>query len=305
MLATLLKLAIGAGLLGLLFSRVDTVALAERIAGLDYWAVFAGLVAALPMVFIQAERFRRVGRLQVELNFRPALALTWMGMFFNQTLPSSVGGDAFRIWYMRHHGFNLSQAVMVTLVDRAFGFVALFLTLAAGLPSLFALISDPAPRIAICLLVLAGFVAWLTVAWLDRLLALLPSDWRTLWLAAGLARAASFLRRTTLRPDPALPGFALSLAALLSQAATAWLVAGGLGLPIGFFTILFFTPFANLAALLPVSVGGWGIREAVMIGAFGMAGVSPETALLLSILCGLIALVASLPGLLIWLRLRK
>ncbi len=305
MLAALLKFAIGAGLLVLLFSRVDTVALLERAAGLDYWAVMAGLIATLPMIFVQAERFRRVSRLQVALNFRPALALTWMGMFFNQTLPSSIGGDAFRIWYMRHHGFNLSQAVTVILADRAFGFVALFLILAAGLPSLFALIPEPAPRIAICLLVLAGFAAWLAVAWLDRLLALLPPAGRDIRFVAGLARAAGFLRRTTLRADLALPGFAFSLAALLSQATTAWLVAGGLGLSVGFLTILFFIPFANLAALLPVSVGGWGIREAVMIGAYGMAGVSPETALLLSILCGLIALVASLPGLLIWLRLRK
>ncbi len=51
---------------------------------------------------------------------------------------------------------------------------------------------------------------------------------------------------------------------------------------------------------IPISIAGWGIREGVMVSAFGFFGVLPEQALALSILYGLLLLGVSLPGVIIW-----
>jgi hypothetical protein len=59
---------------------------------------------------------------------------------------------------------------------------------------------------------------------------------------------------------------------------------------------LILTPFPLLLSLLPISVGGWGVREGTLVAAFSLVGVAPELTLTVSITFGLILLVASLPG---------
>jgi hypothetical protein len=60
-----------------------------------------------------------------------------------------------------------------------------------------------------------------------------------------------------------------------------------------------------LAAALPISIGGWGLREASFVSLLGVLGVDREAALLLSVEFGLLSMLVSLPGGLIWLTLRS
>ena len=56
-----------------------------------------------------------------------------------------------------------------------------------------------------------------------------------------------------------------------------------------------------LVALIPVSLGGWGVREGAFVVLLGFYGVAPEQGLIVSVLFGLALLAASLPGLALWL----
>jgi uncharacterized membrane protein YbhN (UPF0104 family) len=58
-------------------------------------------------------------------------------------------------------------------------------------------------------------------------------------------------------------------------------------------------PVALLTSL-PISIGGWGVRETAMIGLLGLVGVPASAALVLSVELGLITMAASLPGLVFW-----
>jgi glycosyltransferase 2 family protein len=58
-----------------------------------------------------------------------------------------------------------------------------------------------------------------------------------------------------------------------------------------------------LASMMPVSIGGWGLRETAMVYSLGLIGIAPEQALLLSVLIGLLNIVISLPGGVLWLIL--
>ena len=53
-------------------------------------------------------------------------------------------------------------------------------------------------------------------------------------------------------------------------------------------------------ALVPISVGGWGLRELAVVSLLSDHGVAPERALLFSVCFGLVSLVGSLPGAFIW-----
>jgi hypothetical protein len=53
-------------------------------------------------------------------------------------------------------------------------------------------------------------------------------------------------------------------------------------------------------ALVPFTVGGWGLRELAMVSLFGNHGLTPERALIFSMYFGLTSILASLPGALAW-----
>jgi hypothetical protein len=70
-------------------------------------------------------------------------------------------------------------------------------------------------------------------------------------------------------------------------------------LPISDAAILFTVMIG--VALVPISIGGWGLRELAVISLLGNHGVPPEKALLFSVCFGLALAVGSLPGALAWL----
>jgi uncharacterized membrane protein YbhN (UPF0104 family) len=60
-------------------------------------------------------------------------------------------------------------------------------------------------------------------------------------------------------------------------------------------------PLSLLATAIPISIGGWGVRESAFVTGFGLVGVSASDALVLSVLFGLLNFLVRLPGALIWL----
>ena len=106
----------------------------------------------------------------------PAFRYSMIGIFFNQTLPSTVGGDAARIWLLARDGAGWKAATYSVLVDRAIGLLSLVLLVIVCLPWTLTLIQHPTGRLALtvialgCLGATAAFVALGAIkwAWLDR-----------------------------------------------------------------------------------------------------------------------------------------
>ena len=69
-------------------------------------------------------------------------------------------------------------------------------------------------------------------------------------------------------------------------------------------TYLIVVPLANLVQVLPISVGGWGLRESFYVLALAKLGVPGSDALALSVLYGLLTMICSLPGGIVWLMYR-
>ena len=65
-----------------------------------------------------------------------------IGAFFNQTLPSSIGGDAVRLWLVNRTGAGWRAATYSILTDRAIGLIALALIIVASLPWSYGMIAD-------------------------------------------------------------------------------------------------------------------------------------------------------------------
>jgi hypothetical protein len=225
------------------------------------------------------------------------IKLLFVGLFFNQVLPTGVGGDVVRAWRCHRLGVPLGVAVRSVLIDRVSGYVIIVAIYVAGLPTLLQVMPEPSMR--------AGILAVLGVALLG-LLALLLIDFlpTRLMRLPGIAAVADLSRATRrLITDPRRCATMLGLSILMvGFAVLAFkLVGNSLNIPLSFVTWLAIVPPVSLIQLAPVSLAGWGVREATMVVVLAGFGVPAAAALAISVLMGLVLILLGLPGGLIWL----
>jgi uncharacterized membrane protein YbhN (UPF0104 family) len=276
-LRTLVRPLAVLGLLALLAQQLGTDAVLDGLSGISPGTVAAALVLGAVSVVANAARWCLIARrLGLRLPLRTAVADSYQAVFLNATLPAGVLGDVQRAL---HHGrADGGRAVRAVVLDRVAGHVVL---LAVGG---IVLLGHPA---------VAGPV----------------SGWVVTPLVGAAVLAAYPLRRPLGRRLPAALGgtgsavhpgvVALSALALTGYLATFLLAARVAGVTAPAAELLPLLLLALLAMALPVTVGGWGPREAVAALGFGAAGLGAGQGLAAAVVYGLLGLVAVAPGLLV------
>ena len=299
-----LKIAISGALIWYFIGKSDLGAVMESLRQVDAATVVAVLALFLAQMVLVAWRWSALLRLVgvgKGFSFHEIVRTVWSATFFNTTLVSSVGGDAFRLWTIVRAGNPLGKSVNSIFLDRLTALMALMILIAISLPYVMELIADEAAFLSYALLIaafLAGFAALFHADRLPRRI----QHWR---LVRGLANLAADTRRLSLHMDNLLPVAALSLLVHILNIFVVYVLARGLEIGISFLDCFFLVPPVILAMTLPISIAGWGVREGAMIVALGLIGVSQESALVLSILFGLGITLAALPGGVIWLFSRN
>lgn len=297
MFMALVKIAISVALLWALFANVDAAAVLHQVAGARLELLVAALAALLALAVVQAYRWVVVLRaIGARLGLKAASLTVMIGLFFNQTLPSTIGGDAVRMWRAHRLGLDLARAVNGVMIDRLSALAALLLVAMVGLPKMHGLIGDTLTFWVIPAFILAGLAGFAVLMVLDRL----PASF-TRWRAvAALGRLSADARRSLLhgRYGPAVIGLSLVIQVCVSS--TVWLIASGLGLDVGWFDCLILVPPVMLVSMVPISIAGWGVREGAMVSAFGLVGLRAADSLALSIVFGLIVSLVGVPGGVIW-----
>jgi len=219
-----------------------------------------------------------------------------VGLFFNQTLPSTVGGDVARWWYAYRSGIPALPAFNGLLLDRIIGMLMLAVFTLAMAP----IVGNNAERFTpswVLYVLLATMVSGVAAVLLvDRL----PADLARFRLLNVAMRLASDSRRVLLRLRHTPLLLILSAVAQLLLVVAVYLLADTLEVRTSFAVCLFVVPAALLFAALPVSLGGWGVREGAFIFGFGLFGVGATDALAVSLLFGVASMLAGLPGGMVW-----
>ena len=117
----------------------------------------------------------------------------------------------------------------------------------------------------------------------------------------ALRHAAEDLNRLRTERSRTLLALSLSFASYLNMALVMWLIVRGLNLGASLADCIILAPLVVLAAMLPISVGGWGVREGASILLFGLVGLSQAEAFALSAIFGLCGVAVTLPGSVLWL----
>jgi uncharacterized membrane protein YbhN (UPF0104 family) len=283
-----LKIAVTLACFWYLLRHVDMAELRRTFPDLHVpWAVLTVslLIIQTPLVGLRLLQIAKI------LSMR-GKQLTWfwitvasaIGQFFGQILPV-VAGDGVRVWFLAHFGNDWRDATVSVVIDRCVG-IGLLLSFT---------FDQERGRVAILLAVIIalGLIGLLLGA------ALSPSltNWRYgRWIERFFsgARAAVFGSRSAAILSIGCVIHLLTIAAVWSLGR-----AQGLALSPADAAVLFAVMIG--VALVPFTVGGWGLRELAMVSLFGNYGLTPERALVFSMYFGLSSILASLPGALAWL----
>jgi uncharacterized membrane protein YbhN (UPF0104 family) len=298
-LLSAIKILISAALLYLALRKVNLTELASRInnAASLGWILLAIAVTFL-QIFVGVLRWCEISaECGAPLPTKQAMRFNLIGAFFNQTLPSSIGGDAVRLWLVARNGAGWRAATYSIFVDRAVGLIALAIIIVASLPWSYNLIGDRGGRSALLLVDFAalaggaGFLVlgWLQWPWLKRLWGM-----NHLHACAVIANRVIFSRKH----GPAIA--ILSVLVHVLAVVIAWCVVRAIAAPVAFGQMFQLVPPVMLITMLPISIAGWGVREATMGLAFGYAGLLANEGVNVSLLFGAVTFLVGAFGGLVW-----
>lgn len=280
------------------------------------WAAFLGVARSLTPTFylgslvivvlgqtLFAWRWRAVlSAIGVRVSFADVVRQYLIGVFFSSLLPTAVGGDAARVYYLgRSAGY--AEVGASVLVDRILGFAWLAFIGAA----LAWIVPTPSALFALNRALLTGFAAGFVVLLASvRLLAidgLVPAAVRRRPWFDRVRTIAGFVKAGACRPSTLLAGAAatsiyIALMTLIYQ--EFFRLAGST--PPGTAAVTLVVISAAIFVNLPISVNGIGLREQLHYLLFSALGVRKEVAVSIALLTFTHMLIVSLFGWVAWLR---
>jgi uncharacterized membrane protein YbhN (UPF0104 family) len=297
-LLSAVKILVSAALLYLALRKIDFYDLASRfdIASLGW--IGLAIAVTFVQIFLGALRWREISAdCGAPLATMRAFRFNLIGTFFNQTLPSSIGGDAVRLWLVARGGAGWRAATYSIFVDRAIGLIALAIVIVASLPWSYRLIDDPHGRSALLVVDFAALAAGAGFLVLGRL----RWPWLKRWWATHHLHACSVIANRLIFSRQRGPKLAaISLLVHVLTAVAAWCVVRSIAAPVLFGQIFQLVPPVILITMLPISIAGWGVREATMGLAFGYAGLASAEGVNVSLLFGCVSFIVGAFGGLVW-----
>jgi uncharacterized protein (TIRG00374 family) len=300
------KLSVSIILLGVLFSRIDVADLwrTARLASVPW--LLAGVAIFGASTVGAVWRWNLLLKTQrIDVPFRSLFGTFLVSTYFNNFLPSNIGGDVIRIGDTGRHANSKTLATTVVLMDRILGLVALAFVAAIGATVIGRIHAIAAPIWPVWLW--AGFLAGAAATTpavfapaafgrMLRPLTVFHPEWvggRIMTLTAALARFGE-------DPTALVKAFFGAIFVQATLVCFYFAVAYALHLDIAFWDLAVVIPMSFVVQLLPVSVGGFGVREAFFSYYFHRIGQPIEDAVLLSLVAQALLMLFSLSGLAVY-----
>lgn len=307
----LIKIGVSVALLWVLLANVDLAHLWALARTASPAWIGAALVVYFSMYLISAWRWRVLLDTQhAPVPFGRLVASFLVGSFFNNFLPSNIGGDVVRITDTAPATGSKTVATMIVLVDRGLGLLGLIFVAAAG-ASTAAGARGATPFVApgvLWTILAAGLGLTLlvvmrpsAVGWLLR-----PAErlGRT-WVRERVERLTSAIGRFRSTPGALVFCFTGGIVVQALLVVFYIAIARGLAIPIAAAHLAVLVPLSFVVQMAPVSVNGLGVREATFTLYFARLGLPAEPALALSFVGAGLILLFSVSGALLYLLRRR
>ncbi|CAO5675116.1 MAG: hypothetical protein HEEMFOPI_00998 [Holosporales bacterium] len=248
--------------------------------------VFLALITLWSAMFLTAYRWHIILKASLNLNlpildsFIPVMR----GYVLSQVLPSSIGGDAYKVYFVQKFK-SIFESVLTVLTDRLWGLVICFILGVIFLP----FYATTLYQTTVGKMVIMAFI--LFVLCLGAGLFIIKKVEPSL---PFLKKIINIIDKTF---DSAYFGqiFLVSILIALLLAATVYVLSNGMHLDVPYGICCIIMPLIFLATALPISFSGWGVREGMFALLLSMIDVKMEEAVALSLLYGIMLLLSTIP----------
>jgi uncharacterized protein (TIRG00374 family) len=277
--------AMATGLFAWLLIRQDWHTTWKNLTLLSGWLIPLALALYYAGELANAARWYVLLRAQsTAVSFFETVKIVFAGAFVSNFLPSTIGGDAVRIVYVRRYFSGWAVGTASVVMDRLLNVLSFFITLPLSF------ITFGAQLLAILKFSQVAGSTTLVAA------AFVPAEkkkrsWRETF---SEVKEALVLWRN--RPWQLALAFVISWLSIFVIFLGVWVIAHGLGIHVALYQVMGINVLTYLLTLLPVSVNGYGVREVAMTTLYMQLGASLEQASTLALITRFFMLMQTLPG---------
>ncbi len=298
------KVAMSLALLVYLFATSDLQALEERVRTADLLLLFAAVGCYVAMLALATWRWQLLlEALGVVAPLRYLTASYLVATFFNNFLPSNIGGDIVRVRDGSRFTGSTTSSLAVVGIDRILGLGALWVIGAGAFglagPEVRELAGARAVILGLGLVFLALTTIFFRPGIARRLMALSRLN-RIDWVRERFEEAQVAVHTYRAQVRTVLLAFGASLAL---QTLVVWYflaIARALRIPLDVSAAFLMVPLCTLLQAVPISFNGWGLREGLFALYFSQIGLPRESALAFSLTGAGLIILLSLSGAVVW-----
>ncbi len=304
------KLLVSGGLLYWLLSRVDRAQLWENIRHASPLWLAAALALYFLMIMVSAWRWKQLLDAQhVPATFTHLVASYLVATFFNNFLPSNIGGDVIRIGDTAPAAGSKTRAATIVLFDRGIGLIGLVLVAALG-ATIATELGDQEPFDPLWLwigLAVGTLVIGVTLMQ-PELIGKMLTPLRVFhkeWVDERINQLLESLEKFAAQPSALVRCLLGSIAV---QIILVWFyaaIAHAMGVAVPAVHLAVLIPMSFVVQMLPISMNGFGVREAIFGLYFARLGLPKESAIAMSFLGAALIMLFSVSGAVIMLARKK
>ena len=299
------KVAVSAALLVYLFSTTDLGALDARVRTADLVDMLLAIACYVAMLALATWRWQVLLRgLGLPAPLGKLTASYLVATFFNNFLPSNIGGDIVRVRDgSKLTGSTTAASLAVVGIDRILGFGALYLLAAIAFAFAPPVVRGLAGARAVLLGLFALFSALAYVFFrpgtAGRLMSLSRLDalpWAREQYEVVQGAVNAYRQRVATIWQAGLASIGIQALVVFYYLA----IARSLGIPLPASAAFLMVPLCTLLQALPVSFNGWGLREGLYALYFSQVGLPRASALAFSLVGAGLLVLLSLSGAVVW-----
>lgn len=295
----ILKTVISIGLLVLIFTHIDIAQTWKQFQTLSLPFITFALIYYTGCQWLSCWRWlvilHSTGH---SVSMISLLSSYFAGMFLNIFLPGSFGGDVYRIYRVTKETKDSEAALVSVFLERFTGLFALSALAILGLPPAVRVVGrwDIILLFFGCVIALVGGVLLIASPQLLKIAEPWLKKLNLQNLAVRFAKIQILLRQFAQHRQALGMSISLSFLLMLAIVYYHYLIAQQLKIPISYLELLVFIPIIAVITLIPISLGGLGVKEGLWIYLFNRIGLTGEQALLLSVTMTMLGWLLALPG---------
>jgi uncharacterized protein (TIRG00374 family) len=289
------RYVVSTSLLLLLLSKLDASKLFERLHGANVPYLFLALAAGFAYLLTIGLRWRLLLiPSQAVVSWREIFYFEFVGFLYSTCIPGVFAGDVFRGQISREIGLSRSTGYSIVFVERLIGLISSALMVLGAL--FFGLNSLLNTDLFFYLLLFLGIVAASVILLFSRKWLVQLPDWLPLRLRNAYNQFDLTLHMYHTKKMITVWAMVVSLFSHILLVIRVYFLTRAIHADVSFSYLLFCIPIIGALELIPITVGGTGLREAGYLFFFSQAGFPKETALLTSLLVFSVSLILAATG---------